>query len=128
VEVAGVAESRAPGRACLDTGNASMTVITRALAERLGLVHTDGTPAMVKPSARRSVETTGVVAGQSEVQFIIPSVTFAIRGVEITSDVSVQGRDDGIGQHGIDLLVSMRDIKKLVAGGAVFDPCRGTGQ
>ena len=122
--VSGPADQQATGTAHLDTGNAALTVMTRRFAESVGLVGADGLPFMVSPDAVDYITAGGIVAGATTRQVVVPSVTFAIGGVEVTSRVAI-AEEAGLGEreHRWDLLVCMDDIRELEKGGAQFRPC-----
>ena len=123
-DVSGPADQQATGTAHLDTGNAALTVMTRRFAESVGLVGADGLPFMVSPDAVDYITAGGIVAGATTRQAVVPSVTFAIGGVEVTSRVAI-AEEAGLGvrEHRWDLLVCMDDIRELEKGGAQFRPC-----
>jgi gamma-glutamylcyclotransferase (GGCT)/AIG2-like uncharacterized protein YtfP len=125
IVVSGPAAQNATGRAHLDTGNASHTVITRRFAESIGLVDPEGLPFLVPRAAVEYITAGGIVAGATTRQVVVPKVTFAIKGVEVTSKVTITGPEGGLGvrEHRWDVLVCMNDIKELERSGAKFRPC-----
>ena len=113
------------GRAHLDTGNASLTLMTSEFAASLGLIDEHGLPYMVSGSAVERIKTQGVVQGVLQENVVCPAVTFSIKGVEVTTKVAISP-PAGLGQRGHrwDLLVCMDDIKKFERYGAAFRPCK----
>ena len=112
------------GKAHLDTGNASLTLMTHEFAQSLGLIDEHGLPFLVSGSAVERIKTQGVVKGVFEENVVCPAVTFSIKGVEVTTKVAVSP-PAGLGQRGHrwDLLVCMDDIMKFEQYGASFRPC-----
>jgi hypothetical protein len=124
IVVSGPAAQNATGRAHLDTGNASHTVITRRFAESIGLVDPEGLPFLVPRAAVEYITAGGIVAGATTRQVVVPKVTFAIKGVEVTSKVTITEEGGlGVREHRWDVLVCMNDIKELERSGAKFRPC-----
>ena len=97
--------------ALLDTGNAGRTLITRALATRLGLF---SEPSASSALLRKTMPVHGVVAGASE---RVPLATFAYRlkGKTVRGVVGITNAN-----LGCDVLISLSDIGLFESDGFIF--------